>query len=469
MNPEPIINNYVGNWYKLADDVTNKSFRSITLQAWKRCEDIGLNPNCLEYKFLSESELIEKQAKNNDLITISREYISYLSSLLSKIPHIIAISDKDGWIIDIHGNYEAFGGRKVGLAPGASWAEENIGNNGIGTALHEKVPVLVYGIEHYSSPYKSSVCFGIPIIVNNQIVGAFDISVVEKYASPEWISAAFAVVELIKTSMEISTALEVDIRKKDRFSTNNLNSFLVSLLHEFRTPLSSIFLSLKIMNNSNSKNNSDIKFLEKNSFRVLRLVNNFIDIFKINNNCLQLEKQNVDIVSIIKELLTEVNRYIKELNMEIYLVNAIEKMIISVDVYQIKRIILNILSNSIKASNKGDRIKIELFLEPNYINISIHDNGRGIPNNLKDKVFDEFFRIDDNLIRNNEGIGAGLYLVKNIVQLHNGKISFSSQDQSNGSTVNIKLPLGLSFKEKINANTSCTLDQVKMELSDIYF
>ncbi|MFW6306567.1 MAG: ATP-binding protein [Bacillota bacterium] len=470
MNSNTTIGNYVSNWQKLAEDVSNKRFQSITLQAWRRCQDIGLDPYCINHKFLSESELIEKQVKNKKLINISREYIYYLTKLLSEIPHIIAISDKEGWIIDIHGQYEAFGGREAGLTLGASWAEEDIGNNGIGTALYEEKPVLVYGIEHYTSSYKPVVCFGIPIIVKNKIIGAFDISVMEEYASPEWISAAFAVVELIKSSMEISAVREIEIRKKERFSASNLNSFLVSLLHEFRTPLTSIFSSLKIMNDKSTKNNRDIKLIEKNSLRVLRLVNNFIDIFKINNNCLQLNKQNVDIIHIFKELFMEVNRYIKEMEIEIHLESVIEKMIISVDVYQIKRLILNILSNSIKASKKGDKITIRIFVETDYINISINDNGKGIPNNLKNKVFDEFYRIDGNLIRNHEGIGAGLYLVKNIARLHKGNVSFSSQDQTEGTTINIKLPLTLLNDEGINnPNVSCTLDQIKIELSDIYF
>ncbi|MFW6028888.1 MAG: ATP-binding protein [Halanaerobiales bacterium] len=464
MNSNSIMSNYISNWWKLAEDVSKNSFRSLTLQAWKRCQDIGLDPCCLKYKFLSESKLVKKQIENKDLINVSREYIYYLSKLLSEIPHIIAISDKEGWVIDIYGEYEAFGGKEVGLATGASWAEENIGNNGIGTALHEEEPVLVYGIEHYASSYKSSVCFGIPIRKNNQIIGALDVSVVDKYASPQWISAAFAVVKLIETSLEISAVRDIEIRKKDGVLASDLNSFIISLLHEFRTPLTSIFSNLKIMD----KSIQDISILEKNSFRILKLVNNFIDIFKIDNNCLQLNKQKINIISIIKELLNKVNKYIKEMNIEIYLESTTEKLVTSLDVYQIKRVILNILSNSIKASNQGDKIKIKISQEPDYINISIHDNGKGIPDNLKNKVFDEFYRIDDKLIRNHEGIGAGLYLVKKIIQLHKGHVSFA-MEQSRGTTINIRLPITLSVESgAAHTNNSRTLDQVKIELSDIY-
>lgn len=123
-----------------------------------------------------------------------------LSLSLTGLPHIVALSDAEGWIIDIRGTPEELGGRKSGLCLGASWDEKNIGNNGIATALATGEPVLVYGIEHFGMAYDGCACMGVPIIFNGKIIGAIDISVPNKYAHPARLHIIIACVNSIEST-----------------------------------------------------------------------------------------------------------------------------------------------------------------------------------------------------------------------------------------------------------------------------
>lgn len=115
---------------------------------------------------------------------------------------MVALTGAEGWVIDIKSTPEELGGRKSGLCLGASWAEKNIGNNGIGTALATGEPVLVYGIEHYGMVYGGCACMGVPIIYNGKITGALDISVHNQYAHPARLHIAIACGNSIESTLE---------------------------------------------------------------------------------------------------------------------------------------------------------------------------------------------------------------------------------------------------------------------------
>ncbi len=461
----------INDWEEIVQDIEKGKFNSITLQAWKRCKDLNIAPKNLNFKFLSDKKLEEKQQNNKDLIDAFQDQFEYARVILSETPYVLALADKEGWIIDIHGSTKEFGGRDAGVALGASWQEKDIGNNGIGTALVEKKPVLVYSIEHYGLVYKSGVCFGIPIRNNGEIIGALDISVPKEYAQPNRLIITETIVKSIENNLEL-----FDLKKNHIEKVNDLDGFLISLLHEFRTPLSTIFSTLSLFNSKNNQNQGlNYNLIEKNSYRLMKLVNNLTDIYKIDKGYFKIQKQNENIIKIINNLITEVNKYISKLNIKVEteINTSIKNIIASIDKKEFRRALLNLLSNAVKASQYGDIIILNVKVKYGYINISIKDNGVGIPENNQDKIFNKYFRIDSHFIRNSEGTGAGLYIVKNIVDLHQGKISLKSQPEK-GSTFIIKLPLK-KVSDKIsdfNDKTYHTKDiseQIKIEFSDLYF
>jgi signal transduction histidine kinase len=132
---------------------------------------------------------------------------------------------------------------------------------------------------------------------------------------------------------------------------------------------------------------------------------------------------------------------------------------------------LNLLSNSVKFTEKGGNILVSIHLEDNYVCISVKDNGIGIPDDMQELIFDRFIQVDDVITKNTEGSGIGLSLVKSLVEMHCGKIYLNSQENK-GSEFVICIPdiLNKDNGEKRNiANLDDNrIERINIEFSDIY-
>ena len=202
---------------------------------------------------------------------------------------------------------------------------------------------------------------------------------------------------------------------------------------------------------------------------MLRLINNIIDLTKIDVGMIKPNFGNYEIVSLIEEIALSIIPYGMSKNIDIEFDTNVEEHYIKCDPNMIEKIVLNLISNSIKYtkySKYGGIIKIDIILEEKWIKILFEDNGIGIPLEMKDKIFDRFLRLDNSLRRLNEGSGIGLSIVKSMVEVHGGSISVNSI-LNQGSVFEVKLPNTLLDNSIMNiykfneANT-------EIELSDIY-
>ena len=148
-----------------------------------------------------------------------------------------------------------------------------------------------------------------------------------------------------------------------------------------------------------------------------------------------------------------------------------EEMITAIDRSKIERIMLNLLSNSIKFTNDGGHIYVNLKKEGNDIIIEVKDDGIGMSSETKDHLFEKFKKAKryPSLEREHEGSGLGLFIVKGLVGIHNGSINVESEINK-GTKFIIKIPQGFVDKENSNQNLmNIPLDYTsKIELSDIY-
>lgn len=262
--------------------------------------------------------------------------------------------------------------------------------------------------------------------------------------------------------------------------TNKIrNEFFTNLSHELRTPLNLIFSSLQVLDlKIKNINISEEQFISKyinmanqNTYRLLKLVNNIIDSNKITSGYFDHNPQNYDIINFIEGICMSVVDFASNKNIDIVFDTEMEEKIISFDLDQMERIILNLLSNAIKFSKENGKIKIYIKQENNMIEISISDNGIGIPKHKLESVFDRFKQVDNNVIRRGEGSGIGLYLVKCLIDMHGGSIHADSE-LGVGTTFKIRIP------DKINNKCDCTIieknlqnsyiEKIKVEFSDIY-
>ncbi|MHC1682180.1 MAG: ATP-binding protein [Clostridiaceae bacterium] len=253
---------------------------------------------------------------------------------------------------------------------------------------------------------------------------------------------------------------------------------LANLSHELKTPLNVIFATAQLFkmycdeDSLQSKKSSIVKYIDtitQNCFRLSKLVNNIVDLSKIQAGFYELNLSNYDIVYVVEGIVNSVIEYAESKKLSIIFDTEIEQKIISCDAEKIERVILNLISNAIKFSNIGDKINIEIFDRKDNIEISVIDSGIGIDKNHIDKIFDRFKQADKSLSRNAEGTGIGLSLVKAIVELHGGKISVESEF-GRGSKFTILLPSNQVNQADFRFNDATILNNkqiINIELSDV--
>lgn len=257
--------------------------------------------------------------------------------------------------------------------------------------------------------------------------------------------------------------------------------FFTNLSHELRTPLNVIISTVQLLTSldkSKTLGEDKIKYylsiMNQNSLRLLRLINNIIDMTKLDGNYLTLNLTNNNIVYVVEDICQSVAEYIKNQNIDIVFDTDVEEKIMTFDEEKLERIILNILSNAVKFTNSNGSIFVNIYDKEAFIEISIRDTGVGIPKDKLEFIFERFAQLDKSLSRRSEGSGIGLSLVKSLVEMHEGKIIARSELEK-GTEIIISLPVKLIEDEQLRNNV--IYKQVKdskyektipMEFSDIY-
>ncbi|MDD7682810.1 MAG: sensor histidine kinase [Clostridium sp.] len=249
--------------------------------------------------------------------------------------------------------------------------------------------------------------------------------------------------------------------------------FISNISHELKTPINVIMSAIQLINYntkespSYSKNKNTLAIIDDNCKRLLRLINNLIDVQKHELDDTKLNLSAVNVVNLIEMLVASVVPYAESKNLNLIFDTNKEDVILKVDSDKLERIILNLLSNAIKFSKPNGEIRVTLNFE-DCLYISVADNGIGIAKENLNKIFDKFTQLDTSFSRENEGSGIGLSIVKSFVLLHNGKISVKSE-LNKGTSFLIELPLTeTSNVETEDASYDNLSENVKIELSDIY-
>lgn len=258
------------------------------------------------------------------------------------------------------------------------------------------------------------------------------------------------------------------------------NEVLANISHEFKTPINVIYSAIQTQELINkNKVKSDMsqynKVIKQNCNRLIRLVNNFIDITRFEKKNIVTNFKCTNIVDLTEEIVSSVNPFAKSKGIDLIFDTTDEELLSMVDQELYDRLILNVISNSIKYTNIKSDIKINMTDLDKYIGISIKDKGIGIEKDKLDIIFDRFERIDKSFSRDTEGSGLGLNIVKEIVELHNGEIQIRSL-KGIGTEVIIKLPKYInSDNKKIEDGYNSKEFQndyikhaVEIEMADIY-
>lgn len=250
----------------------------------------------------------------------------------------------------------------------------------------------------------------------------------------------------------------------------NNDQYLLNIIHDLRSHLNVITSAAQFMEH-NYKDDKNIKYIEiikRNSFKMLKLINNLIDSNKIKNNYYKLNKKNIDIVPMIENTISCIEKFASERNINLIFDTNEEECIMAIDPEAIDRVIMNLLSNAIKFSNENSNIYINLVVKDKEIELSFKDEGCGISKEEKERIFERFYQGKNN--DNIEGSGIGLNLCMLFVKAHDGKI-FLESEINKGSIFTVILPRKIedhieTVKEEgnlINKNQA-----VEIEFSDTY-
>lgn len=220
------------------------------------------------------------------------------------------------------------------------------------------------------------------------------------------------------------------------------HDFFATLSHELKTPINVIYSTIQLLNLFKDRDEQEFKniylkyekSLKQNCLRMNRLVNNIIDLTKLDSGALNPNFVNYDIVKLTKDIAESV------------------------------------LSNAIKFSKEKGNIDVNVYLKDKYVVLEVKDNGIGIPITMQQKIFERFVQLDKSLSRKKEGSGIGLSLVKILVEIHNGYIELESKE-GNGSIFRVYLPNendNSMIKVKSCNEYNVNIERVYAELSDIY-
>lgn len=283
----------------------------------------------------------------------------------------------------------------------------------------------------------------------------------------------FEIIIQFKENEELNSEVVIQKNAVDKLKAEEemRTQFFANISHELKTPLNIIMCTTKLLKACSSDKDEFLKYYNKyentitqNSSRMLRLIDNIIDITKFDVGCFKMNFKNCEIVSLIEDITLSIAQYEKINGRNIIFDTNCEVIEICCDADSIERVILNLLSNAVKFTKENGNILVKLEKQTDYIIITVKDDGIGIPKEFRKSVFERFVQVDKSFRRNVEGSGIGLSLVKSIVDLHDGEIYLKDSDEIGAEFV-IKLP-NILLEDEESQNSSYQIEDRSAEIKN---
>ena len=311
--------------------------------------------------------------------------------------------------------------------------------------------------------------------INNNLLGCIHIYYENKpkKINEEFIKYICIILSFIKDKKNLKHAVEIESLKTE---------FFANLSHEFKTPLNIILSTVQLVMNYIEVNNEYPDYnmfnkclsnIKQNSYRILKIANNLIDMSKIDGNFYSINMGNYNIVEVVENIVQSLAEYMKDNKRNIIFDTIEEEIITACDPDQIERIILNVLSNAMKFTSHGGNIYVDMEVNDrcNKVIIKISNDGEKINFEDRLRIFERFTQSESLLTRRAEGTGIGLTLVKSLVKLHNGEVYVNTEFEE-GTQFCIELPIRKmkNFKNNNVREKSIVskVEKFNIEFSDIY-
>ena len=260
---------------------------------------------------------------------------------------------------------------------------------------------------------------------------------------------------------------QLELRQAEMLRLKELDSFksklYTNLTHEFRTPLTIILgMSEQIKENPKRFLDDGLAMINRNGESLLRLINQLLDLSKLENDSFKINRQQGNIIPYLNYLVEAFQTYVNRQNLSLKFISTLEELEMAYDPNQIQQIITNLMSNAAKFTPSGGQIEVKVFKQDENLRIDFSDTGIGISDSALPYIFDRFYQVDNSSTRQAGGTGIGLAHTRELIKLMDGDISVNSQE-GRGTTFIVTLPIILSdfFPKEMNLDNK--LGQNKIE------
>jgi response regulator RpfG family c-di-GMP phosphodiesterase/signal transduction histidine kinase len=255
------------------------------------------------------------------------------------------------------------------------------------------------------------------------VVGAIGSSVMESIRRRELRSR----LQLEETTAQLKES-NIKLKSLDELKTQ----FFANVNHELRTPLTLMLAPMKAalegrMGRLTPALKDTVETMQRNGYKLLKLINNLLDLNKLEEGKMRLKLRAVNLAELIPPLLSSAKPMADQRQIRLYFQHPPHPVELTLDPDQFERVVFNLLSNALKFTTKGGKITIYLEDKDQSVTMTVEDTGIGIPANMLETIFDRFSQVDGSKSRAQEGTGIGLALAREIVLVHKGTIHAESE------------------------------------------
>ena len=241
-----------------------------------------------------------------------------------------------------------------------------------------------------------------------------------------------AIEDITERQLSQKNLVEADARK---------NNFLATLAHELRNPLTPIRIGIELLRgDAKEPAVRQLNMMERQVDRLIRLVDDLLDIARIERDYVELRKTPVDLAGVVNSAIEASRHYIDDRHHNLTLSLPAQSVWVMADPMRLEQVASNLLSNAAKYTDAGGEIAINVERAGEDAVLTVRDNGIGITPELLPQLFEMFFQVDDSLDRAGGGLGIGLSVTKRLVELHGGRVEGQSDGLGKGSKFTVTLP-----------------------------
>ncbi|MET0551495.1 MAG: ATP-binding protein [Vicinamibacteria bacterium] len=240
----------------------------------------------------------------------------------------------------------------------------------------------------------------------------------------------------------VSAAIR-DVTERKR-TERAMRDFLATLGHELRNPMAAMSNATRLLSHpkaSREQAHWSLSILEAEGRHMTRLIDDLLDLSRVARNTIQLKRETVELSAVIDRVLSSTRVTVEQRGQTITVSLPRGRLALDADPVRLAQVFSNLVDNAAKYGTTGNRIEVEARRDAGMLVVAVRDQGQGIGAESLPRIFDMFYRTDRSLEQQEGGLGIGLTLVRQLVELHGGSVEAASEGVGRGSTFEVRLPL----------------------------